>query len=197
MHGPGFPPPQGPTPTSGGVVALRVLFALLPILSCGFLAWGTILRLAVVTRRIRDWVLLGVSFLLVTGWITLIGLDETPDTNGWQGNTGAGGIILTGVATCVYFLIADIRHYEAKAAAGPWYPGGPAPYRTGPPQQHTRGYGYPPAPQHQTGPQQQPVPQQPPAGPTPPPRIGQVRAELDELSELLRNQPPRDQDPNR
>ncbi|MEV7524062.1 hypothetical protein [Streptomyces sp. NPDC091371] len=185
MHGPGIPPQHGPRPTSGGVVALRVLFTLLPLLSCGFLAWGTMLRLALVTRRTRDWFLLGVSCVLAVGWVTLIGFDDTPEVNGWQGNTGAGGTIFTGIATCVYFLIADIRHHERLAAAGTasWYPPQPAPY--GPPHQTTPSYGYPPQAPTPTPGQIQAPPQAPAA-----PRIGQVRAELDELSELLRKQDP-------
>ncbi|MET9321777.1 hypothetical protein ABZX75_16525 [Streptomyces sp. NPDC003038] len=209
MHAPGLPPQHGPQPSTGGVVALRVLFALLPVLSCGFLAWGTMLRLAILTRKPRDWALLVLVSVLSVSWLALIGADPTPDTNGWQGNTGAGGVILTGLVTCVYFLYSDIRHHEARAAArsAHWYPQGPAPY--GVPQQTTQGYGYPPAPQQQTRPSHQApaqpphqVPAQPPQ-PTAPPRIGQVRAELDELSELLRKQtphprqPPREEDPHR
>ncbi|MCY0942240.1 MULTISPECIES: hypothetical protein [Streptomyces] len=183
-------------------MTLRVLFALLPILSCGFLAWGSMLRLALVTRKTRDWVLLVVSGGLVVLWMTLIGLDPTAETNGWQGNLGAGGSIFTGFAICVYFLVADIKHFEAKAAdrSAHWYGSQPAPYLPPhlPQQQQSQGYGYPhqqPAPRT-TQPQHPAQPQQPPHA-TPPPRIGQVRAELDELSELLRNQPPRDEDPTR
>ncbi|WUL06979.1 hypothetical protein OHT74_23395 [Streptomyces sp. NBC_00354] len=188
MHGPGLPPQQGPQPSTGGIVALRVLFALLPVLSCGFLGWGTMLRLAVVTRKPRDWWLLAVNCALTVAWIALIGADPTPDTDGWQGNTGAFGIIITGFLTCVYFLVADIRHYGARAAAptAPWYPAQPAPYV--PPQQQARpAYGYPPAQQHTPIPTPTPAPAPAPATP---PRIGQVRAELDELSELLRKQTP-------
>ncbi|MFJ9646626.1 hypothetical protein [Streptomyces sp. NPDC101206] len=203
MHGPGLPPQHGPQPTSGGVVALRVLFALIPVLSCGFLGWAALLRLAILTRRTADWVLLVVNFLLTVGWIALIGADPTPDTDGWQGNTGALGVICTGVVTCIYFLVADIRHYENRAArAAAWYPSQSAPYV--PPQQtqpSQPGYGYPQAqtqpmqPRLQTRPippQPQSQPQTPAPGPGPvnPPRIGQVRAELDELSELLRKQTP-------
>ncbi|MFF3215183.1 hypothetical protein ACFYYB_31640 [Streptomyces sp. NPDC002886] len=208
MHGPGTPPPHGHQPSTGGVVALRVLFALLPILSCGFLAWGTMLRLALVTRKPRDWWLMGGSIAAEVVSLALIGADPTPDTSGWQGNAGAFGILLTGLAVCIYYLVAEIRHFEAlkagPAAAG-WYPPPASSYV--PPQQQTRpAYGYPPV--GQTGPQQhqqphQTQPHQPPQqapeptpAPTPPPRIGQVRAELDELSELLRRQqPPRDEDP--
>ncbi|MDA5278996.1 hypothetical protein ACWGHM_35090 [Streptomyces sp. NPDC054904] len=212
MHAPGIPPQQGPhghRPTSSTVVTLRVLFAVLPVISCGFLAWGAMLRLALVTRKTRDWVLLVVSGVLAVVWMTFIQIDPTAETNGWQGNLGAGGSILTGFATCVYFLIADIKHNEALAAAGPvpgWYPqAAPQPPYMPPPQQQTNpAYGYPPA--HTPVPAPAPrVPQAPhnPPQATPPPRIGQVRAELDELSELLRRpqqQPPRPggpyQDPN-
>lgn len=88
MHGPGTPPPHGHQPSTGGVVALRVLFALLPILSCGFLAWGTMLRLALVTRKPRDWWLFGVSCAVEVGSLALIGADPTADASGWQGNAG-------------------------------------------------------------------------------------------------------------
>lgn len=207
MHGPGTPPPHGHQPSTGGVVALRVLFALLPILSCGFLAWGTMLRLALVTRKTRDWWLMGASGAALILWLGFIGADPTPDTSGWQGNVGAFGTLATGLAVCVYYLVAEIRHFEAlkagPAAAG-WYPPPASPYV--PPQQQTGpAYGYPPAAQpaqHQPpqAPHQPPqAPRQaapePAPAPAPPPRIGQVRAELDELSELLRRQPPRDEGP--
>ncbi|MFF4329604.1 hypothetical protein ACGFY6_14415 [Streptomyces sp. NPDC048387] len=176
MHGHGIPPQQGPhghRPLSGAALALRVLFTALPLLTCGFFAWGSLLRLALLTRKSRDWVLLVVGGVLSVVWITFIEMDPTAETDGWQGNLGAGGSIFTGFAVCVYYLVADIRHHEAKApavAAAPWYP--PQQPQTGP------SYGYPPVP-----PQQAPAPVQPP-------RIGQVRAELDELSELLRKQTP-------
>ncbi|MGW6710428.1 hypothetical protein ACWGDE_36815 [Streptomyces sp. NPDC054956] len=190
MHGPGIPPQHGHRPSTGNVVALRVLFALLPVLSCGFLAWGSMLRLALVTRKNRDWALLVASGVLEVVWLAFIGADPTPDTSGWQGNTGAFGTIVTGFAVCVYFLVVDIRHYETAAAravpgAG-WYPQPASPYL--PPQQQSHetrpSYGYPPAPRQAPRPAPEPAP-----APTPP-RIGQVRAELDELSELLRKQQP-------
>ncbi|MDD9382543.1 hypothetical protein M8Z33_39080 [Streptomyces sp. ZAF1911] len=193
MHGPGTPPPHGHQPSTGGVVALRVLFALLPVLSCGLLAWGTMLRLALVTRKPRDWWLLGASVGAEFVWVLLSGLDPTPDNSGWQANTGAACTILTGLGVTVYFLAADIRHHAARRQGMPtaWYPAPPAPYV--PPQQQSSApaYGYPPA--AQPAPQRAP---EPAPAPTPPPRIGQVRAELDELSELLRKQqPPHNEDP--
>lgn len=189
MHAPGLPPQSGPRPTPGGVVALRVLFALLPILTCGFLAWASMLRLALVTRKTRDWVLMGVSCVLSVVWFVLFGLDPTSDTTGWQSDAGGIGTLVTGFVVCVYFLVADIRHHETRAAApAPWYPARPAPYA--PQRPAAPAYGYPPATAPTPVPGQAPqVPPQAPAAP----RIGQVRAELDELSELLRKQ----QGPNR
>uniref|UniRef100_A0AAU2JS02 Integral membrane protein n=1 Tax=Streptomyces sp. NBC_00049 TaxID=2903617 RepID=A0AAU2JS02_9ACTN len=171
-------------------MALRVLFTLLPLLSCGFLAWASMLRLALLTRKIRDWVLMGTSIALCVLWVVLIELDKTPEDDGWQGNLALAGILITSFASCVYFLTVDIRHHEVKtaAAAAHWYPAQPAPYNAT--QQTTPSYGYPPqAPTPVPG-QMQP-PQVPPQAPAAP-RIGQVRAELDELSELLRKQ----QDPH-
>ncbi|MFE5536859.1 hypothetical protein [Streptomyces sp. NPDC056492] len=179
-------------------MALRVLFALLPVLSCGFLGWATLLRLAVVTRKPRDWWLLGLNCALSVASIALIGADPTPETNGWQGNTGAFGIIITGFLTCVYFLVADIQHHAGRTAAptAAWYPAQSAPYV--PQQQPQRpAYGYPPAQQQQQQQTPAPTPAQAPApAPANPPRIGQVRAELDELSELLRKQTPHPQTPH-
>lgn len=192
MHGPGLPPQQGPQPSTGGIVALRVLFALLPVLSCGFLAWGTMLRLAVVTRKPRDWWLLAVNCALSVAWIALIGADPTPNTDGWQGNTGAFGIIITGFLTCVYFLVADIRHYGSRAAAVPTAPGTRrSPRRTfrrsSRPARRTDTRR--PAAHPDPDPDSDPGPRTGSRAATPP-RIGQVRAELDELSELLRKQTP-------
>ncbi|MGW7461534.1 hypothetical protein [Streptomyces sp. NPDC054797] len=190
MHGPGLPPQHGPRPTSGGVVVLRVLFTLLPILSCGFLAWGSMLRLALVTRKARDWVLMGISCVLAVFWFVMFGLDPTAEVTGWQSDVGGFGTLVTGFAVCVYFLVADIRHHEARAAAAaPWYPVQPAPYVPPAPA-----YGYPPAQAATQAttptPVPAPAPPQVPPQSAPAPRIGQVRAELDELSELLRKQTP-------
>lgn len=187
MHGPGTPPPHGHQPSTGGVVALRVLFALLPILSCGFLAWGTMLRLALVTRQRRDWWLLAASAVLAVVWPALSGADPTPDNTGWQANTGAIGTVLTGLSITVYYLVTDIRYHQARKAvpALGWYPPAASPYA---PTQPPPSYGYPPVPHQTPAPAPRQVPE--PAAPTPPPRIGQVRAELDELSELLRKQQP-------
>ncbi|MET9698292.1 hypothetical protein ABZY31_15380 [Streptomyces sp. NPDC006529] len=194
-HGPGLPPPHqqyGPQRGQDAVIALRVVFALVPLLSCGFLSWVTMLRIAIVTRAARDWVLFALSAALVILGFALIGTDPVADGGGTRGDIGLALLLATGVAALAYFLYVDLRR-PSRPAATDWY-APPVP----PQQPQGYGYGYPPqagttvpapprhSPQPQPRPHQQPLPQ-PPHTPSPP-RIGQVRAELDELSELLRKQ---------
>ncbi|MEU9996097.1 hypothetical protein [Streptomyces sp. NPDC050848] len=170
------------------MIVLRVLFALLPLFSIGFLTWGTMIRLAVVTRRARDWVLCGVSAaVMITG---LIILPENVETT--QADIAMSLILLNALAFTVYFLVVDIKHDKVRLGlvvppqAAPYNPYGATVPR------HQAGYVPPvqaqPQPQPQPTPQPQPViPPQPTVQPAPAnPRIDQVRAELDELSNLLR-----------
>ncbi|KUH35834.1 MULTISPECIES: hypothetical protein [Streptomyces] len=232
MYGPGPVPPQ--RPTAARVVVPRVLFAVLPLLSLGFLTGATTLRLAVVTRRTRDWWLFGVS--VVASVTCLVFVPEDIET--LQANLSVGGLLLNAALFTGYFLYADIRHHDPRRAHG----AGRSPYGTTYPRTgHGYGYGHPqpqvlpqpgpyggipqtpgpltapPAhqpqhhrPQPQAPAQHTPHPQpQAPAHPQPqvhqqahpqpqtaphpqpqsaPPRIQQVRAELDELSDLLRRE---------
>ncbi|MER7758565.1 hypothetical protein [Streptomyces sp. NPDC097619] len=216
MHGYGVPP-GGPRhlPSDRTLVSLRVLFIALNVLTCGFLAWTSALRVAVVTRTPRSWVVFVVTVLLNVTWIGLLAADPE-DEGSLRTDIGMIGSLATSALIVAFYLFEDIRHYAALRAAS-WYgpQAGPLPQGGQHPTVPTGypsvpGYGYPTGPQqhpqpggpgqttqpHQTGlPQQQPGAQpQPgygyPAGPhsgqTPPPqRLGQVRAELDELSELL------------
>jgi hypothetical protein len=170
-----------------------VLFAALPLFSCGFLTWATMVRLAVVTRRTSDWILCGVSAALVITGLVLM----PDDIETTQADVVVSGILLNALLFTVYFLYADIRYDKVRRLG----PTGASPYATTVPQ-HGTGYGYPPAylqpqprpqvhPQPPVPPQAQPQPQaQPHTQPQPQsqasPRIDQVRAELDELSHLLR-----------
>ncbi|MET7439715.1 hypothetical protein ACWERY_08845 [Streptomyces sp. NPDC004082] len=190
MHGHGYAPPPPKRPSTGALVVLRVIFAAVPLLTIGFLAWVSPLRVAIVTRRAADWwifvgslVVLGISFAFLS-------TDHTDDFSSPNGNVGMIILLLNAVACTAYFLFADIRHYHRLPAAG--YPQ----------QQHAAHYGYPqPAPYPVAHPAtpvphtpfaHTPVPETPaPATPVPPTRpaparIDQVRAELDELSDYLR-----------
>ncbi|GAA2977016.1 hypothetical protein [Streptomyces fulvorobeus] len=188
MHGHGYPPPeQSPKrrPSPGALTALRVLFVALTVLSCGLLGWAAMLRLALVTRRRRDWGLLALVAVLNTGLFAFImAMPEDPgmttDAEAFVGVSWIGGVM---VGVIAYYLYAEIHHY---GPSGPY--GTPRPPRTPlpagqPPAVPARapGYGYPAA-----------APPRTPAPPvtTPPPaasqRLDQVRAELDELSDYLR-----------
>ncbi|MCI4045521.1 hypothetical protein [Streptomyces sp. TRM75563] len=187
MHGYG-PTPQQPTtprPSQATLTAVRVILVVVTVLSCGLLGWAAMLRLAIVTRRPRDWILLVVVALLNGGLFVFI--MATPDDPDDMSDAAALVMflwlvgVLAGVIT--YYLYAEIRHYSSLgspppspyAATAPVHPA-PLPYQQ----------------QHIVQPQPQPNPytvQTAPPTPTPAPqRLDQVRAELDELSDYLRKE---------
>ncbi|MEV8423266.1 hypothetical protein [Streptomyces niveus] len=197
MHGPGIAhPPPHRTPTPGMLAFLRGLFVAMPLLTCGFLAWTATLRVAIVTRSVLNWWLFIGNVALNVLWIVFLAQDNTDDFSSPQGNVGMTGMLTTGAAAIAYYLYADFKHYRVPAAPYPGYyqPPHVTPQVTPsyqPPANGGYGYGGPTRPvatpqQQQPPPQrQQPYAAQPnPA--TTPPRIDQVRAELDELSDLLR-----------
>lgn len=200
MYAPGLPP-TAPRRVPGRpwIVSMRVLFTLLALCSLGMLLWAPLLRLAFVRRRALDWWIAGAGFVFVCVLLPILGRDEP--------NVEAHGIdyvlipllLLVLAGACVYYLVADVRHYARLTGKDAAFP------------QPVPGYGYvttvpmptPPYGQPQTYPphaQQQPYPlpltrcPQPedarpaPQHPAPPQRINQVRAELDELSDYLRKE---------
>ncbi|MFG2307774.1 hypothetical protein ACGFS9_03645 [Streptomyces sp. NPDC048566] len=189
MHGHGYAPPPAKRPPTGLLVVLRVIFGALPLLSIGFLAWVSTLRVAVVTRRAVDWWIFLGSLLAMGISFAFLSTDHTDDFSSPNGNVGMSILLLNAVACTGYFLFADIRHYSRPAP--PFHPG---PLHGAPhPGAH---YGYPqpggtgapygtPVPQGRTSLPQPPVVPPPPQRPAPV-RIDQVRAELDELSDYLR-----------
>ncbi|MEU0003195.1 hypothetical protein ABZ079_02510 [Streptomyces sp. NPDC006314] len=204
MQGHGYGQPVKQPPHTGWLVFLRVLFVVLGFFSIGFLAWAMLLRLAVVTRRSLDWglfVAVLAADVLSTALIANEPGDEIHTTGGY-----VGILLLFGTLVCAtaYYLAADIRHFmvrqQAFAARRPapayGYPGPASPYPvttapsmpfrpaaptapTAPPVTHT------PPPMPHTPVPQPPLPAPPPQRPAPA-RIDQVRAELDELSDYLR-----------
>ncbi|MFK4224236.1 hypothetical protein [Streptomyces sp. NPDC019890] len=191
MHGHGYAPPQPKRPPTALLVAMRVLFVALALLSFGMLAWGTMLRIAIMRRRRLDWLLFWVSLALaITAFVVIgeFGSDaETQDAK--QDEMTALDYVfvpvLLGLAIGVpiHYLVADIRHYQEPRAA--WGPP-PPPYAA-----PSAPYGLPPRPQPTYG--SPPVQPQPPAPAPDKPRIDQVRAELDELSDYLRKEKDRGQ----
>ncbi|MFE5597125.1 hypothetical protein [Streptomyces sp. NPDC056549] len=188
-----YGPPQAPqvpqpskSPVSGGRIALLVLFSALSLMSCGFLAWAPMLRLAIVTRRTLDWVLFGATFLVAAGLFTYAGVTGDEEATTVESFVAVGVMVLLVAGSISYYLVTEIRNLDRAGAAPAFRPGydhaaavmvpsavaNPAPI----PNPYARPVVPPPA-----VPVQQP---QPPVAPGP--RIDQVRAELDELSDLLR-----------
>jgi hypothetical protein len=194
MHGYGPTPQQQMTslPSPAALTTVRVILVTVTVLSCGLLGWVAMLRLAIVTRRPRDWVLLVVVMAINAALFAfIVGTPDDPDDM-----SDASVLLmllwivalLAGVIT--YYLYVEIRHYSSLRSLGspppytaPAHPA-PLPYQQHPAQQQQ---------QHQQQHQQpQPNPytvQTPPPTPTPAPqRLDQVRAELDELSDYLRKE---------
>ncbi|MGW6580407.1 hypothetical protein ACWF76_13570 [Streptomyces globisporus] len=195
MHGYG-PMPQQPTtsrPSPATLTTVRVILVALTVLSCGLLGWAPMLRLAIVTRKPRDRVLLVVVIALNIGLFAFI--MATPDDPDQMSDAAALFMmlwilgLLAGVIT--YYLYAEIRHYNTLGAPAPYgapvHPAPPLPYQ----QQHLAPHQQP-QPQPHIQQHQQPNPYTAPTTPptpTPAPqRLDQVRAELDELSDYLRKE---------
>jgi len=195
MYGHGAVPPAR---SESNVVTLRVMFAAIGTLCCGILACVPLFRVAFLRGRKIDWALAWGSLPVSVGCFAVVG--SLPESDS-RTDIAMAAVILLGVFSSIYFLVADIRIHQQQRQFAGYPPQGPT---------VQSGYGYPqpatpfnttPAPQpppHQT---QMPQPPQhhtpastPPHTPVPPPpqqrpapaRIDQVRAELDELSDYLR-----------
>ena len=204
MQGHGYTQPAKPPPSTGTLVFLRVLFVVISVLSCGMLAWTMLLRLAIVTRKALDWGLFVAAIVAQGLGLYLLGSepgDEIHTVGGWTGLTLLLGTLVIALS---YYLAADIRHFQQLRFAGHTPLGttvtGPAygypqpqpqphPQQPRPPYTHTTVPQTPPQMPHTPVPQP-PMPQPPISTPPPqrpaPARIDQVRAELDELSDYLR-----------
>ncbi|MEU3184335.1 hypothetical protein ABZ707_08990 [Streptomyces sp. NPDC006923] len=188
MQGHGYAPPPREDrrrPSNGTLVTLRVIFSVATFLTCGVLAWAALLRLAIVTRSRLNWMVFGVAILLDAALFAfMVATGESEELTDGQAVTLIVGLLTLVCGGITYYLVADIRHYERSAPGYPRYGAHPAPVQP-PPAAPGYGYGYPPM-----GPPADPVvPAQPPAAhqpPRPPGGLDQVRAELDELSDILR-----------
>ncbi|MER6088438.1 hypothetical protein [Streptomyces bluensis] len=196
MQGPGYVPQPPHSPSPGAQITLRAVFVALAVFSCGFLAWPSLLRLAVVTRKPLHWALFTLAVVHISVVITLISIDPGEDEFQAEGSAGMWLMLVGMVPIVAYYLYADIRHfsqyrptqyaqttgYAQPPQTGYGYPG-PQPFPPSPPVQQPP----PVQPQAQGQPQPHPQPQPQPQPQRPAPaRIDQVRAELDELSDYLR-----------
>ncbi|MBW5424699.1 hypothetical protein GKQ77_24565, partial [Streptomyces sp. BG9H] len=115
-HGHGYAQRQPPPPPGGTQVTLRVMFVVLAVLTCGLLAWAPLLRLATVTRKAHDWVVLAVVTALDITGLVLIGVDPGEDEFQGPGNAGMIVLLCTLMAAVAYYLFAEIRHFGRHAA---------------------------------------------------------------------------------
>lgn len=203
MHGHGYTQPVKQPPPTGWLVFLRVMFVVISIFSIGLLAWVMLLRLAIVTRKGLDWGLFVAAMAADIVALVLLGIepgDEVHTAGGW---TGMGLLFGTLVACIAYYLAAEVRHFHQlryggfapQPAPAYGYPQAgtptPSPYTAASrPQAPVPQAPVPQAPLSQTPVPQTPLPPQAPPAPPQrpaPARIDQVRAELDELSDYLRN----------
>ncbi|MEV0094768.1 hypothetical protein [Streptomyces sp. NPDC050738] len=183
----------GPAPSikSGNMavrVSVRVLLTICALGTIGILSCGPLFRVASLRRRWWDWTIATVSVPLGIGCFATVGTVE--ETNHW-GDAALVVLMLMGVSSATYYLIVDLQHPRVPRRLP-----APAPY-FGP--RTTLGQYGPYQPYAETVPVAPPVqpvaPQSPPQlppqpqHPIPQPRIDQVRAELDELSDLLRKRP--------
>ncbi|MGC5343758.1 hypothetical protein ACPXCE_23205 [Streptomyces sp. DT24] len=192
MHGYGYPPqqPLRRRPTNATLIWLRVLFVTLAVMSCSLFSWAAMLRLAIVTRRGRDWGAFAAVLALNVGLVAFIG--AAPEDAEGQISDRDGVILCIWMLTVLgvvigYYLHQEIDHYGPGPGRpmGPLMngqPGLPGPYGSfaQPPYtghtapgipydgmgqaRHTPGYGYPP-----TAAQATPFPNTAPSVPTPAP----------------------------
>ncbi|WP_260474401.1 PQQ-like beta-propeller repeat protein [Streptomyces sp. WAC 04229] len=138
MHGHGYTQPVKQPPSPGYLVSMRVLFVTLSVLTCGFLTWVMLLRLAVVTRRSVDWGLFVAVLAVDILSIVLIGTEPGDEIHTPGGYTGLALLLITLVAVIAYYIAADVRHFQQQRYGGyaptptpgygypqPQYPGGP------------------------------------------------------------------------
>ncbi|MFJ9853361.1 hypothetical protein [Streptomyces sp. NPDC101150] len=202
MHGPAPAPPPYRPPATGVVVLLRVVFVAVAVGSLGLLAWVAMLRAAIVQRRPLGWWLFGADLLAMIGACVLI--VSFPETD-WRPNIGVALLLLQIAGAIAYYLVVDIRAVPRPGygpAAAPFSPPASSPHPYAPPRPPAPepgpyAHGAHPYPNPYQAPRQDPNPNPygapvPPAGPPQdrpqPRRINQVRAELDELSDYLRQE---------
>ncbi|KUM72041.1 hypothetical protein [Streptomyces curacoi] len=209
MQGHGYTQPVKQPPPTGWLVFLRVFFVVISVLSFGLLMWTMMLRLAIVTRKALDWGLFALSIVVEILGLYLMGSEPGEEIHTAGGWTGFALVIGGLVLSISYYLSADIRHFhqlrfpayrgQQPPAPAYGYPQAPSPYAASttpqsPPLPQTSAPPSPPLPRTPAPPtpmsrdaaQHTPVPP-PPAPQRPAPaRIDQVRAELDELSDYLR-----------
>ncbi|MFJ6212665.1 hypothetical protein ACIQGZ_04945 [Streptomyces sp. NPDC092296] len=169
---------------------VKVLWALVPVVTFTLLAFAPATYLAARRRRPADW--LGVAFFAVNTAAFCLGMVFAAD----PGQPYTSGDVIGITAMCigfvvapVHFLVMDRKAVWERFAAAQGFAG--APGFAAPPAAHPAqpGYGWPPQPPptSYTPTLYQPQPQPGYAAPAPAPEDA-ARAELRQLGELLRRQ---------
>ncbi|WP_042378854.1 hypothetical protein [Streptacidiphilus melanogenes] len=163
-------PPERSTAARVGLFLLRVFLTCLPTVSIGMLLWVPLVRAALVRRRPVDWVVLVATVLLwALGAYMVISTPDNVDTG--ESDAGILILMLLTVTSTVYYLVAEHRQPVAYASPAPHWPTSDPAGPSGPSAlAGSAGSATPAEPAAQLGPL---VP------------LGQVQAELDELSALL------------
>jgi hypothetical protein len=173
-------PPRRSTARRVGLVALRTVLACVPLGTIGILSFVPLVRTALVRRRAWDWVALIVTAVAAFWALAAVGTSTNDDS--LQCEAGMGTLFLLAMGSTVYFLVAELRTPPpARFAPQDFAPRDFAPHGFAHPQFAAARFADP----HGT-PAQYPASPWPTARTAPPlVPLGQVQAELDELSALL------------
>jgi len=110
MSGPApIPPPR--RGARAARVILRVLYVAVPPATIGILSWIPMVRLAVRSRRGWDWFWCGAVAVSATAAFVLEGTSHNDSS--WQAGLATAVLILLALGVPVYFLVADLRWYDA------------------------------------------------------------------------------------
>ncbi|MFC1442300.1 hypothetical protein ABUW04_29005 [Streptacidiphilus sp. N1-10] len=182
-----IPPGQAPRWHAG-----TVLLALVPVVSCGLLAFAPAAYLAVLRRNAASWVALGV-IAAMSGFEMY--LSETAPKNG--PSAAAGAFFLLTMTAPVGHFVLSLRHWQRQTAWDAAAVAQPAAYPPVPPSYGPNPYQQQPQPYQQPYQVAQPYQVQPPVPvqpnplsyDRPAPATEDVGAELRKLSERLRGEP--------
>ncbi|SEK24773.1 hypothetical protein [Streptacidiphilus jiangxiensis] len=169
MYGPP-PPVMSPAPPARSVGVLRVglwvLVAVALVGGVGIFAFIPLTVLAARSRGTRDLVLVVASFVFSVVSILVTALQHDPNhpTLGYE--LVALAMLLHGIVATIWFVVSDLRHLRHLRALRQ-VPPFPSPFAPPVPPPYAPSFAPPPVQQD---------------------RLGQVRAELDELSDYLRRE---------
>ncbi|WP_329121667.1 hypothetical protein [Streptomyces sp. NBC_01465] len=107
-------------------IVVRIAVAAVLVLTIGFLSWAAMLRLAILRRTRRDWLLFWASAVVTVVCVAML---EERFKDSWVSNTGMIVLLVQMAAVAVHYVVADTRFHRNPV----WAPGLyiPPPARTG------------------------------------------------------------------